>query len=333
MSEVLTPAAAGAATKKKPRSFLIDLIIRLFKEKPLGAFGLIIIVVLLICGIFADLSWGSSTWVRGIAPYPMGHIDLENMLSPPSVQHPLGTDNLGRDELSNLIYGARVSVIIGLGATSLMTIISILIGAISGLIGGKLDLIVQRFVDAWQSIPGILILLIVMSLLGMGLWQLIVGIGIPMGIGYSRMIRGAVIGVKENIYVDAARSVGCSTGRLLVKHVMPNIMPVVIIGFSMFIGGVILMEAGLSFLGFGVPPGIPSWGSMLSRQGRKFMEIQPMLAIWPGLALSLIVYAANMFGDAVRDLLDPKLRGGLGSYRGISKKKRAGLLKRAEKMD
>jgi peptide/nickel transport system permease protein len=117
------------------------------------------------------------------------------------------------------------------------------------------------------------------------------------------------------------------------KHIMPNIMPVVIIGFSMFIGGVILMEAGLSFLGYGVPPGVPSWGSMLSREGRKFMEINPMLAIWPGLALSLIVYGANMFGDAVRDLLDPRLSGGLGSYRGISEKKRAELLKRAEKLD
>jgi peptide/nickel transport system permease protein len=147
------------------------------------------------------------------------------------------------------------------------------------------------------------------------------------------MIRSAVIGVKENVFVDAARSIGCSTGRLLMKHIMPNIMPVVIIGFSMFIGGVILMEAGLSFLGYGVPPGVPSWGSMLSREGRKFMEINPMLAIWPGLALGLIVYGANMFGDAVRDLLDPKLSGGLGSYRGISEKKRTELLKRAEKLD
>jgi peptide/nickel transport system permease protein len=329
VSQVVT----GPMSEPKERPMLVSLFIRLVKEKPLGTFGLVIILVLLICGIFADLSWGSSTWRRGIAPYPMGQIELKNMLAPPSWQHPLGTDNLGRDELSNIIYGARVSVIIGLGATSLMTIISILIGALSGLIGGKFDLIVQRFVDAWQSIPGMLILLIVMSILGMGLWQLIVCIGVPMGIGYSRMIRSAVISIKENVFVDAARSIGCSTGKLLMKHIMPNIMPVVIIGFSMFIGGVILMEAGLSFLGYGVPPGVPSWGSMLSREGRKFMEIAPMLAIWPGLALSLIVYGANMFGDAARDLLDPKLRGGLGSYRGISEKKRAELLKRAEKLN
>lgn len=317
----------------KNHSLVVSLLIRLFKEKPLGAFGLVAIVIMLICGIFADLNWAGDNWIRGIAPFSMGQIDLRHMLETPSWQHPLGTDNLGRDELSNIIYGARVSVIIGLGATSLMTLISILIGAVSGLVGGKFDLLIQRFVDAWQSIPGMLILLIVMSMLGSGLWQLIVCIGVPMGIGYSRMIRSAVIGIKENTYVDAARSIGCSTGKLLMKHIMPNIMPVVIIGFSMMIGGVILMEAGLSFLGFGVPPGVMSWGSMLSREGRKFMEQVPMLAIWPGLALSLIVYGANMFGDAVRDLLDPKLRGGLGSYRGISEKKRAELLRRAEKTD
>jgi peptide/nickel transport system permease protein len=280
------------------------------------------VLVLLITGIFADL----------IAPFRMNQIDMINMLQPPSIQHPLGTDNLGRDIFSNIVYGARVSVIIGLGATLLMTLISIMIGALSGLIGGTFDLIVQRFVDAWQSIPGMLVLLIAMSILGMGLWQLIFAIGMPMGIGMSRMIRSAVIGIKENMYVDAARSIGCSTFKLLRQHILPNIMPVVIIGFSMMIGGVILMEAGLSFLGFGVPPGVPSWGSMLSREGRRYMEIAPMLAVWPGLALSLIVYGANMFGDAVRDLLDPRLRGGLGSYRGISKKTKAALLQRSEKM-
>ena len=324
---------ATTKLEKEPKnhSLLVSLLIRLFKEKPLGAFGLVVIVILLICGIFADLNWAGNTWIRGIAPYPMNQIDLRHMLAPMSWLHPLGTDNLGRDILSNIIYGARISVIIGLGATSLMTIIAIIIGATSGLLGGKFDLLVQRFVDAWQSIPGMLILLIVMSMLGPGLWQLIVCIGVPMGIGYSRMIRSAVIGIKENVYVDAARSIGSSTGHLLIKHILPNIMPVVIIGFSMMIGGVVLMEAGLSFLGFGVPPGVPSWGSMLSREGRKFMEQVPMLAVWPGLALSLIVYSANMLGDAVRDLLDPKLRGGLGSYRGISEKKRAELLKRAEK--
>lgn len=326
---VAAPARKLAEPKK--HSMLVGLFIRLVKEKPLGTAGLAIMVVLLICGIFADLNWYGDTWIRGLAPYPMNKVDLLNMFQPPSLQHPLGTDNLGRDILSNIIYGARVSVIIGFGATLLMTLISILIGAVSALVGGVFDLIVQRFVDAWISIPGMLILLILMSLLGMGLWQLVVGIGVPLGIGSSRIIRSAVIGIKENMYVDAARSIGCTTTKMMMRHILPNIMPVVIIGFSMFIGGVILMEAGLSFLGFGVPPGVPSWGSMLSGEGRRYMEVAPLLAVWPGLFLSLVVYGTNMFGDAVRDLLDPRLRGGLGSYRGISEKTRQALLARSEK--
>ena len=164
--------------------------------------------------------------------------------------------------------------------------------------------------------PGFLILLIIVSILGKGTWQIIVAIGLPMGIGGSRMIRSAALAIKENVYIDAGRAIGCSTWGLLTRHIIPNIMPVIIIGFSMMIGGAILMEASLSFLGYGVPPGVPSWGSMLSQEGRTFMEIAPALAIWPGLALTLVVWGTNMFGDALRDLLDPRLKGGLGRYGG-----------------
>jgi peptide/nickel transport system permease protein len=292
------------------RSTLVGLFIRLWKEKPLGTIGLAIVVLLLFTGIFADL----------LAPYPMGKIDLLHTLAGPSADHWIGTDNLGRDVLSQIIYGARVSVIIGLSATSLTTVVSIIIGALSALIGGKFDLIVQRFVDAWLCVPGMLILLIAVSIIGRGTWQIVAAIGIPMGIGGSRMIRSAVFAIKENTYVEAGRAIGGSTWTLLMRHILPNIMPVIIIGFSMMIGGVILMEASLSFLGFGVPPGVPSWGSMLSQEGRMYMEIAPMLAVWPGLALSLVVYGTNMFGDAMRDLLDPRLKGGLGSYGGPRKK-------------
>jgi peptide/nickel transport system permease protein len=288
----------------------MDIVIRLFKEKPLGTVGLFIVLILLIVGIFADV----------LAPYEMNKIDLINSLQGPSAAHLLGTDNLGRDVLSNIIYGARISVIIGLSATSLTTVVSVIIGALSAFIGGKFDLFMQRFVDAWLCIPGLLILLIMMSIMGKGMWQMITAISVPMGIGGSRMIRSAVIAIKENTYVEAGRAIGSTTGRMINKHILPNIMPIIIIGFSMQIGGVILMEAGLSFLGFGVPPGVPSWGSMLSQEGRAYMEIAPALAIWPGLALSLVVYGTNMFGDALRDLQDPKLKGGLGSYGGPRKK-------------
>ena len=288
----------------KRRNFWVETFIRLIKEKPLGLIGLIIVFGLLFTGIFADI----------LAPYPMNKIDLLAILSPPSGEHLLGTDNLGRDVLSNIIYGARVSLIVGLTATLLSTVVSLIIGSISALVGGKFDLILQRFVDGWLCIPGLLILLIMMSIIGKGLFQMIVAISIPAGIGQSRMIRSAVIAIKENPYIDAGRAIGCNTWRLLYRHIVPNIMPIVIVGFSMSIGGAILMEAGLSFLGFGVPPGVPSWGSMLSQEGRIYMEIAPALSIWPGLALTLVVFGTNMFGDAMRDLLDPKLKGGLGSY-------------------
>lgn len=305
----------------KARSYWVDITIRLLTEKPLGLVGLIIVLVLLFTGIFAD----------ALAPFPMNKIDLLHTLASPSALHPLGTDNLGRDVLSNIIYGARISLIIGLSATFLQTIVSIVVGATSAIVGGKLDMLLQRFVDAWLCIPGLLILLMMMSIIGKGLLQMIIVIAIPMGIGGSRMIRSAVFAIKENPYVDAERAMGCSTVRLLRKHIVPNVMPIIIIGFSMSIGGVILMEAGLSFLGFGVPPGVPSWGSMLSQEGRIYMEIAPSLSIWPGLALSLVVYGTNMFGDAMRDLLDPKLKGGVGSYGSSFKKKRAKILKKYKK--
>jgi peptide/nickel transport system permease protein len=295
-----------ALAEPKRHPFLVDLFVRLWKEKPLGTIGLAIVLIMLLTGIFAD-------W---LAPYPMSKIDLFNTLAPSSAQHWLGTDQMGRDVLSRIIYGARVSVIIGLGASLLSTVVSIIIGALSALIGGVFDLVVQRFVDAFLCIPGMLILLIMMSILGNGTVQVIMVIGIPMGIGGSRMIRSAVFAIRENTYVDAGRAIGSSTWSMLIRHIIPNTMPVIIIGFSMMIGGAILMEASMSFLGYGVSIGVPSWGNMLSREGRIYMEIAPTLALWPGLALTLVVFGTNVFGDALRDLLDPKLKGGLGSYGG-----------------
>ncbi len=194
----------------------------------------------------------------------------------------------------------------------LIVVVAVLIGGISGFIGGKLDLVVQRFVDTWMAFPGLLILLTVMSIVGRGLPQIIVVLGILGGIAASRIVRSAVIGVKDNDYFLAARAVGTPTPQILLRHVLPNIMATVIIIFSINIGGVIISEASLSFLGFGLPVQIPSWGGMLSREGRKYMEVAPWLAIWPGVCLTIVVYCLNMFGDAVRDLLDPRLRGGGG---------------------
>ena len=212
--------------------------------------------------------------------------------------------------MSRLIFGARISLTVGLAATTINVLIAVLIGGISGFFGGKLDLAVQRFVDAWMAFPGLLLLLTIMSIAGSGLLQIIVVLGIAGGIGGSRVLRGAVIGIKENDYFLAARAIGSRGTATLIRHVLPNIMPVVIIIFSITVGGVILSEASLSFLGFGLPPSIPSWGGLLSREGRQYMEVAPWLALWPGLALTITIYSLNMLGDALRDLLDPRLRGG-----------------------
>ncbi len=287
---------AGAIRRRGP---FATFVVRLFKEKPLGAAGAIIFLLFLFCGIFADL----------LAPYGMNQISPLNRLKPPSWQHPFGTDNLGRDMLSRCLYGAQLSVIIGFCAAGLATIISVFLGILTGYLGGRFDMITQRFVDAWMSFPDLIILIVVVSVLGPGMPQIIGTLGLLLGIAGSRIIRSAVISVRENMYVHAAQSVGARTPRILWRHILPNVMPPIIVLFTTRVGTVILAESGLSFLGLGVPPPAPTWGGMLSGAGRTFMFQGPWLALAPGLCLTLVVYSTNMFGDALRDLLDPRMRG------------------------
>ena len=289
----------SAVIAPKRRSRLADFFIRLVKQKPLGTVSGIIILILILVAIFADV----------LAPYGYREIHMLDRLQGPSARYLLGTDQVGQDLFSRLIYGARISLLVGLAATALNVVVAVLIGGISGFLGGKLDLAVQRFVDAWMAFPGLLLLLTIMSIVGQGLIQIIMVLGISGGIGGSRVVRGAVIGIKENDYFLAAQAIGSTGAATLVRHVLPNIMAPVIIIFSITVGGVIISEASLSFLGFGLPPDIPSWGGMLSREGRMYMEMAPHLALWPGLFLTITVYCLNMFGDAMRDLLDPRLRG------------------------
>ncbi|MFZ2037272.1 MAG: ABC transporter permease, partial [Dehalococcoidales bacterium] len=287
---------------KRP-GFFMDLLRRLILEKPLGTFGLGVIIIFFAAGIFSKF----------IMPFGYQQIHLLERLQGPSAKYLLGTDELGRDELSRLIYGARISMEVGLGATFLNVLVSILIGATSGFLGGKTDMIVQRFVDVWMSIPGFVILLTVMTILPRNLIVMILVLGITGGIGGARLVRSAVIAIKSNIYISASDAIGCSPMRILLVHIIPNIMPTLIIMFTLGIGGNILAEAGLSFLGFGLPPGIPSWGVLIN-SSQAYLQTDPQLALWPGLALSLSVYGINMFGDSIRDLLDPRLRGGVGRY-------------------
>ena len=292
-------AAAGAARRRHGLAYFL---VRLWREKPLGTAGGVVLLALILVAIFADV----------LAPYPFDEVHLRALLKPPSAEHLMGTDQLGRDYLSRNIHGARVSMLVGVVATTLNVLVAVLIGGTAGFFGGKLDLVVQRFVDAWMAFPGLLLLLTIMSLVGQGLLQLILVLGITGGVVASRLVRGAVIAVKENDYLQAATATGSTRMGALVRHVLPNVAAPIIVVFSINIGAVIISEASLSFLGFGLSPAIPSWGTLLSRDGRKYMEQAPWLALWPGLCLTITVYSLNMFGDAVRDLLDPRLRGGGG---------------------
>lgn len=277
---------------------------RLVREKPLGTIGGIIVILFLFTAIFCDF----------LAPYGMNEMDRKAFLASPSSQHWLGTDNLGRDMLSRVIYGARISVIVGLAATTVSIVVSSLIGATCGFLGGKFDMVAQRFVDAFMCFPGLILLIALVAVVGQGIWQLILILGISMGINGSRVVRSAVLTVRVNVYIDAAQAIGCSVPRTIIRHILPNIMAPIIILFSTRMPTVIMSEAGLSFLGLGIPPPNPTWGGMLSGSGRDYMRLAPWMAIWPGLALSVVIYGVNMFGDALRDLLDPRMRGGAGSY-------------------
>ena len=223
---------------------MCKLIRRMAAERPMGIIGMVILLVLFITAVFANQ----------LAPYEMNQIDLLHMLDGATPAHPLGTDNLGRDILSNIIYGARISVIIGFAATAVMLLIAVLIGTSSAVLGGAYDMVVQRFVDAWQCIPNMLVLMMAMSIVGRGTPQLILAIGIPMGISTSRVVRSAVISLRSNLYLEAADILGASTWRIVYRHIIPNIAPILIISAATQIGQVILMEFQHELLGHGRSP-------------------------------------------------------------------------------
>jgi peptide/nickel transport system permease protein len=275
-------------------------------------FGAIITLLLLFTAMFANF----------LAPYGMNGVGAGPLLSPPSIHFWLGTDNLGRDLLSRIIYGARISVVVGLVGTMISVLISTIIGVVSGYIGGAFDMSVQRIVDAWMCIPSLVMMMVLVSIVGPGVWQIIIVMGISFGITGSRIVRSATMAIKENVYLQAAKGIGCSPYEIITRHVLPNILAPIIVLFSTLVPVIILQEASLSFLGFGVPPPAPSWGGLLTGSARSYMFQAPWLVLWPGLALSIVVYGINMFGDALRDLLDPRLRGGVGRY-GIKVKRTA----------
>lgn len=291
--------APAMTTLAGQRPAVVTFLVRLVREKPLGAVGGAVFLVFLLCGIFADF----------LAPYGVNETNMAHRLEAPSWDFPLGTDHLGRDVLSRILIGAQLSMIVAFLAAGFATVVSLAIGVVSGYFGGKTDMVVQRGVDAWMTFPDLVLLIVIISVVGPGVVQIVVVLGLLYGIAGSRIVRGAVISVKENMYTHAAQSIGARTWHILIRHIVPNVMPVVIVLFTTRIGAVILTEAGLSFLGLGVPPPAPTWGSMLSGTGRTYMYLGAWLALAPGLCLTIVVYAINVYGDALRDLLDPRMRG------------------------
>ena len=296
MNAFSPPAILAAPRSRGP---VREFVARLLREKPVGAAAALVFLLFVFCGMFAQV----------LAPYGFNEVSMLERLRAPSWKHLFGTDNLGRDMLSRCLYGAQVSVIIGLSAAALATLISVVIGTLTGYLGGRFDMVVQRIVDAYMSFPELVILIAVVSVVGPGMFQIIGVLSLVFGIGGSRIIRSAVVSVREHMYVHAAQSIGASTGRILWWHLLPNIMPPIIVLFTTRVGAVILVESGLSFLGLGVPPPAPTWGGLLSGAGRTYMFQGPWLALAPGLCLTAVVYATNVFGDALRDLLDPRMRG------------------------
>ena len=293
-------APRSPRAEKRVQSRFFEVCARLVREKPLGLLGAGIVFGMLGVAVFADV----------IAPYGYAQTSLLHCFQGSSLEHWMGTDQLGRDLLSRVIYGTRMSLSVSLGAAAVGTLLATLIGVTSAFFGGRYDLGVQRFVDAWEAFPGLLLLLTIMSLLGPGLFNITVVLGFSFGIQISRIVRGAALSVKENAYIEAAQAFGGNNLRIMLLHMLPNVAAIIIVVATIGLGNLILIEASLSFLGFGVPPPHPTWGGMLSLQGLSYMYQAPWLAIWPGVALSAAVFGFNMFGDALRDLLDPRLRGG-----------------------
>ena len=270
------------------------------RRKPLGAAGGAILLVLIVIAVLAPV----------ISPHHHGEIHAKQIYEKPGGDFPLGSDLIGRDVLSRIFHGGRISLFVGLVSISIGITAGSLLGAISAYYGGRLDLVVQRFVDTFIAFPGIILALALMAALGSSVTNIIIALVIVLAPSAIRTVRSQALAIKEMDYVLAARAVGSSNMRIIMRHIVPNCMAIFIILATLSLGYAIIVESSLSFLGVGVPPDVPTWGSMLS-EGGNILQIKnrPWLAISPGIALALAVFGVNLLGDALRDVLDPRLRG------------------------
>jgi peptide/nickel transport system permease protein len=268
------------------------------RRYPLGAIGALIMIAFVATAIFAD----------AITTYDPLTTNARASLAPPGDMHTLGADFMGRDVLSRIIYGARISLAVGLGATALGCLIGMTVGLMSGFFGGWFDLIVQRLIDIMQSLPLLVMALVMAASLGPSLTNTIIAIAIPLVPNVARIIRSNTLSLREMPYVEAARAVGMSEVRIAIKHVLPNTLaPLIVLGTAQF-GSAILVESALAFLGLGIPEPHPSWGRMLSESAAEYVRTAPWLVIFPGVAISVVVFGTNLLGDAIRDMLDPRQR-------------------------
>jgi peptide/nickel transport system permease protein len=272
--------------------------LRVFLGRGLVVFGMVVILAYILIAIFAPL----------IAPYPPNDPDLTQALQSPSASHWLGTDGLGRDTLSRIIFGTRTALIIGLVVVSIASVVGVVLGTMAGYYGGWIHNIIMRFIDALMSFPMIVLALVVAALLGSGVKNVIIALSVAMMPGYARLMCGQVLSVKENDYIEASRAIGAPSSRIMVRHIAPNCFSSILVLVTMMLGSVVLAEAALSFLGIGIAPPTPSWGSMIN-DAKQYLLKLPILSFAPGVALMLLVFAFNMVGDGLRDALDPRLRG------------------------
>ena len=271
---------------------------KVFLSRPLVAIGLVIIIVNIVTAIFSPL----------LAPYDPYQINIKEALVQPSSEHLLGTDALGRDTLSRLIYGTRTSLTIAILAVGISVVFGMGLGLIAGYFGGLTSTIIMRFIDALMSCPGVILSLTIGTLLGGGITAIIIAVGISMMAMYARLMWAQVLTIKQNDYIMAEYTQGAGNLRIMLKHILPNCVPVLIVTVTMQMGGAILMEAGLSFLGIGIKPPGAAWGFMIN-DGYSYITSYPILSLAPGIAIILLVFAFNMVGDGLRDALDPRLRG------------------------
>jgi peptide/nickel transport system permease protein len=270
----------------------------LLRKQLIGAFGLFIVALMVVMGIFAPL----------ISPHDPVHVDFENMLRPPGADHLLGTDQFGRDILTRLLYGARTALFVGCTAAFVGSTAGLVFGVTSAYVGGWFDLLFQRITDVLQAFPLIIMALAIVAIFGTSTVNVIVAITIPFVPDCARVVRSSALAQRRMPYVDAARASGFSGARIVLRHIVPNVTAPYLIMITTFVGHAILLEASLSYLGLGVQEPTPAWGLMLQGGAEEYAESAPWMAIWPGVAIFLAVFGFNMFGDAVRDILDPKLR-------------------------